>query len=318
MNWQSWSRDSWLPFPLRNRCPLPQVAISISRPKNFRLKKGISGCCTWYRFGESLTTAKILRFASECQSHHPHIEYFLIDDGWTTWGDWQSPTLPLKTISMKLSKKNFKTGLWMAPFLASPHSKLYRQHPEYFVPNLEGVKIFPFDKYLPYHKYVLDFSVPEARDYIYSSIANAIKKWNVSLLKLDFLYAPFFDPKLKDDTIPTIYLQELFAFIKTNFPQVFIMACGCPFESAKYLADSIRISDDIAFPQFYKFPIISRIYNYFNYNLLLRKWKKYSYLSKYFHLDPDVLPEPKYTHHTPHQLARLREIFNASSIKFYG
>jgi alpha-galactosidase len=318
MNWQSWSRENWAPFPLRNHCPVPQLAKPITRPKNYRQRKGIRGCCTWYRFGESLTSDKILNLATECQTMDPNIEYVLIDDGWCSWGDWQNPTLPLKTISRKLSNMRLKTGLWLAPFLASPHSKIYQSHPEYFIPNLEGIKIFPFDKFLPYQKYVIDFSIPDAREYVYKSITFAIKKWNVSLLKLDFLYAPFFDPRLKDDLLPNKYLQELFTYIKTNFPDVFIMACGCPFESAKYLVDSIRISDDIAFPQFFKFPVLNRIYNHFNYHLLLSKWKKYSYLSKYFHLDPDVLPNPHYTHHTPNQMSQLKKIFDESTIKFYG
>jgi alpha-galactosidase len=325
MNWQSWSplKQPLIKLPVRNFSPFRDIVASAKKPKQFKKKAPIVGICTWYRFGRQIRESNIMSFAKESLNFHPEIKYCLIDDGWCSWGDWHFPKLNIKEMSNKLNKLKLNTGLWLAPFLASKNSIIFKTHPEYFVRDskgklINGTKFSFFDNFLPNQKYILNFANPEAKKYIYDSIRLAVNKWNVTLLKLDFLYAPYFDSQLKDSSIPHNYLSDLFKWIKTEFPEVYLMVCGCPFEPAKYLADSIRISDDINVPHVYKFPLIKKIIHQRQFNMLLEKWQNCQPLSKYFHLDPDVFPLHSLSGFSDDQMTKLKRIFDQSSVKFYG
>lgn len=324
MNWQSWSPLNLpkIKFPIRNFNPLTQASPSNIRPKNFRLKQAISGVCSWYRFGHDISEKNLLDFATNFKIKYPQIGYSLIDDGWCKWGDWQNPRININNLSKKFHKLNLKTGLWFAPFLADPASSLFQKHPEYFIKHnnkfVEGIKISPIDRLFPYKKYLLDFCNPEVKNYIYNSIKTAVEDWNVSLLKLDFLYAIYFDPRLKTDEAPHTFLVDLFKWIKCKYPHVYLMVCGCPFKPAQYLVDSIRISDDISLPYLYKFPILSRIFNLRQIAMLKNKWSRSQHLSRFFHLDPDVIPDPLFSHHSQRQIKEIEQIVKQSKVCFYS
>jgi alpha-galactosidase len=297
---------------------VPQLAIPNKKPKNYRTPPAISGGCTWYTFGPHITPSKILKYAESVQGQHSEINYILVDDGWCTWGDWQQPQFNIADISQKLSQKKLKTGLWLAPFLVSPRSKLSKQHPEYLLKNQEGMLISNLDKYLPFQKAVLDITNPDVVKYIYDSIDMVITQWGIQLLKLDFLYAAYFNSAFKDDIIPHQILVDLFTYIKTKYPHVYLMACGCPFAPAKYLVDSIRISDDITVPWLYPYGWLKRLVHTRQLNLLQKKWYSCQSLSKYFNLDPDVLPDQLLAGFTDKQMEQVTKIFKESRIKFYG
>jgi hypothetical protein len=324
MNWQSWSplQNSFIKLPVRNYCPVPEIAPENLRPANFILKPTIYGCCTWYYFGSKLSENNILEFSSKRKQEHPKISYSLIDDGWCTWGDWQSPRINIKSLSQKLARLRLKTGLWLAPFLASPKSQILIDHPDYFLKYnhkfVDGIRITNHDILFPYKKYLLNIYSPTVKKYIYNSITNAIEQWNVSLLKLDFLYAIYFDPNLKNDLLPHQFLVDLFTWIKKTYPHVYLMVCGCPFKPAKYLVDSIRISDDISIMYFWHYPWLNIIFNNIQHKLLIDKWTSLQSLSSCFNLDPDVLPDPTITSHNSPQIASLMSIFSQSKVKFYG
>lgn len=294
MNWQSWSppTDPLIKFPVRNFCPVNQISSPNIKPLNFRLKPTISGCCTWYRFGKNINKSRIINFATETKQKHPGIEYVLIDDGWCDWGSWDQPKFSIKDTSQELSKIGLKTGLWLAPFFRT---------------------IPPFNL-----RKIVDFSNVDNLAYIHSCLKTIVEDWGITLLKLDFLYAPYFQSGLKDDTLPHNHLVNLFKFIKDNYPHVYLMVCGCPFEPAKYLVDSIRISDDIAVPSLYPYGFVKQIVHTHQYNLLVKKWSSCQQLASYFNLDPDVLPEQDLSGFSNDQMSKLKEIFSQSRVQFYG
>jgi hypothetical protein len=96
------------------------------------------------------------------------------------------------------------------------------------------------------------------------------------------------------------------------------MACGCPFEPAKYLVDSIRISDDITVPSLYSYGFIKKIVHNHQHNLLIKKWSSCQNLAAYFNLDPDVLPDQDLAGFSDLQMKQLEEIFTQSKVQFYG
>ncbi|OGV92329.1 hypothetical protein A3B57_02425 [Microgenomates group bacterium RIFCSPLOWO2_01_FULL_47_10] len=298
--WQSWShvKSGWFKLPRWDYCPVSQTAPENKKPPNFNLKAPISGWCSWHSFGKNINHNLILNQAKKAKARQ--LKYILIDDGWCRWGDWLQPNRQkfpqgMKQLTGNIHGLGLKTGLWMAPFLIDPKSKLYRLHPDWIVRDkwghpINGWLFMPrISSLLGFKKFILDYENPLVKKYIFNTLSHAIEKWHIKLLKLDFLYAPYFNPRYTTDQKPHSILVDLFTFLKTNFPQVYTIACGCPFKPAKYLVDAIRISPDINSPLLQKIPVINQLFSFNRFRHLLANWQNNIPLNKYFHLDPDAI-----------------------------
>lgn len=298
--WQSWSpaKPSLLKLPTWDYCPLPHSPSKKNKESKLQKAKAksISYWCSWYAFGRKISEKLIIEQASHIKKKGLKIDHIIIDDGWTKWGDWNQVDLSkfpdgIVSLSKKLAKKKLKTGIWLAPFLADKKSILFKEHPEYFLRSKSGKLINGFKSVPPFDilfhpQFLLDFSKKEVREYIFKSIDQIIEKWNVSLLKLDFLYAPYFNPHLKNTKAASKQVRELFIYLKNKHPQVFTIACGCSFADAVNLADAIRISKDISsIPPIPSF-IRKMIYQYRA--KVLEEKLKFKHLWQNCLADPDV------------------------------
>ncbi|MFZ2199686.1 MAG: hypothetical protein WAV40_02780, partial [Microgenomates group bacterium] len=128
-------------------------------------------------------------------------------------------------------------------------------------------------------KYLLDFTNPQVMTYLLSCLDIILGDWGVTLLKLDHLYAPFFAPDKEKARLATSALTTIFTYIQDKYPQVYTIACGCPFDVATGRVDAIRISKDINSPYFIAFG---------RHSLLRKKLSLTSKLSVPFGIDPDA------------------------------
>ena len=134
----------------------------------------------------------------------------------------------------------------------------------------------------------MDFSIPEVKQYIFNCLDYLVGDLGISLIKLDFLYAPYFHPGLADDRIPHQHLVDIFNYIKLKYPNVYTLACGCPYKPARFLVDAIRIGKDISWPQLNNFPLLDHLVRNHRFRLLKGNYQILANQSPYFHLDPDV------------------------------
>ena len=225
---------------------------------SYRLPKPLGYWCSWYAFGEDISADKIHQQAKLARRLHLPIDTIMIDDGWTAWGDWQQvdqKKFPkgIGDLAEKIKALNFQPGLWLAPFLVSPKAQLLREHPEFFVRDQNGKLVNGFRSFPPldhfiYRKYLLDFRHKAVQAYIYDSLDQIIQNWGISVLKLDFLYAPYFNPHLQNASQASTQVKQLLRYIRKKYPHIFVTACGCPFADAQGLVDSIRISKDSTAP----------------------------------------------------------------------
>ena len=131
---------------------------------------------------------------------------FQIDDGWErAVGDWEinSERFPrgLRFIAEKIEAAGFIPGLWLAPFLVTRKSGIFREKPEWLlredIPETSGGKngkpvAAGFNPLWDRQYYCLDLSRQDVQDYIKTLIDRAIDEWGFRYLKLDFLYAGLF------------------------------------------------------------------------------------------------------------------------------
>ncbi len=301
--WQSWSpaKPAWLPWPRWDYCPLPNQqspkAKQYSNKKTtLRLSKPQGYWCSWYALGEKITAEKILEQTKLCQKFKLPVDTIIIDDGWTKWGDWQAANhdkFPggITALAREIKKLRFQPGLWLAPFLASPDSALLQQHPEFFVRDqnnrlVNGFRSFPPLDHLFYRKYLLDFGQKRVKEYIFKSLDQIIEKWGIKVLKLDFLYAPYFNSHLQTAETASRQVKQLLRYLRRQHPEVFVIACGCPFADTQGLVDAIRISKDSTAPP----PTFNWLRKYFYHQRvrLLAQKAALPNLWRGAHPDPDV------------------------------
>jgi hypothetical protein len=239
LGWQSWSppTSTFLHIPARDYCPIHTVSHS-PFARSHSPKNPINYWCSWYALGPFLNQTKLLEQAKLIRRYDLKIDYFIIDDNWST-----SPfSVWLKPLVRDLHRLGFKVGLWYAPFTRYSHLSLY--------PTLDKL----------------------------------VQEYQVDLLKLDFLYQPYFAKGLKDDTLPHQTLVDLFEYLADNYPHVYTIASGCPFAPALGRVDALRISKDSTFPA----PVPTWIRRLLYYSRMRLLSSKYALLPSIFAARPDL------------------------------
>ncbi len=96
---------------------------------------------TWNPFRKDINEKLILELAKAASD--AGMKEFIIDDGWQdNYGDWgiDKNKFPngLKPVFDYIKSLGMKPGLWVSVGSASPESKVYHEHPEWFVRNKYG------------------------------------------------------------------------------------------------------------------------------------------------------------------------------------
>jgi len=137
-------------------------------------------------------------------------------------------------------------GLWLAPFIVHPRSRLAAEHPNWL---LRGRFNHPVNAGLLWDTFAtaLDLTHPEALDYTRQVIQAAVNDWGFSYLKLDFLYAAALPGKYSDPTRTRAQVLRL-GWLPCARPPVRGIFTGLrlPLGSAIGLVDAMRISADTA------------------------------------------------------------------------
>ena len=288
--WQSWSVGSglWPRFPRNMFNPLVKNNYELSMKNSTIKKRRISGWNSWTAFGLNISEEKIIQQADWIRENHSRLplEYLVIDDGWTRWGDWLAPDRKkfphgLKSVVEEIKGKGLKPGIWLAPFLVEEKSELFKRHQLWLakykdgpIDGLQTVPIFEFfSLFFPeLGRYLIDLKKPEVWDYLYKSI--------------DYLLGELgFEPKISPQEASRA-VQKLLRYVKEKYPRVFVIGCGCPLQDAVGLVDAMRIGPDTLVVPFFSdltLPVNRWKVRKIKENVSKRKWTE-----KFWLLDPDV------------------------------
>jgi hypothetical protein len=175
-------------------------------------------------------------------------EAFMVDAGWygdgsKNWfeavGDWienpkSGPAGRLAELSAHVRERGMIFGLWFEPERAGKESHAFASHPELFIKSVHGT--------------FLDFSKPEAVDYIFETISGCIDRYHLGWLKFDF------NDNLPTDVSGSAFYhyfkgqREFIRRLRERYPDLYITNCasgGYRMElSQSILFDSFWLSDD--------------------------------------------------------------------------
>ncbi|MBR2701905.1 MAG: alpha-galactosidase [Erysipelotrichaceae bacterium] len=211
-----------------------------------RTGKELFGYSSWYNRYEDININSIEEDLEGCKKLLQKGDLFQIDDGWEpTVGDWLEPDpvkFPdgMKSISDKIHACGFKSGLWLAPFVATARSKIYQEHQDWFL-KVNGDNWSDGSNWGGF--YSLDLDNKSVRKYIEKTFDRVFNEWNFDLVKLDFLYAgaPFGD-KRKSRAAKMI---DAMKWLRELCGDKLIIGCGVPIMPAFGLVDYCRIGCDV-------------------------------------------------------------------------
>ena len=217
-----------------------------------------AGWCSWYCFGPKVTAQDVLDNLAAMERDYPDLRFVQIDDGYQpTMGDWldTGPGFggkPVQDILREIKSRGREPAIWVAPFIASPNSKILRDRPDWFVKGDDG-KPMPSDRVMfggwrlgPW--YVLDGTHPEVQAHLEGLFRTMKDEWKVEYFKLDAIFwgmmhgGRFHDPKA---TRVEAYRRGMQAIRRGAGDDAYILGCNHPIWPSLGLIDGSRSSLDI-------------------------------------------------------------------------
>lgn len=141
---------------------------------------------TWEPFKKDIDEKLIMELAKAASD--AGMKEFIIDDGWQdNYGDWgiNKKKFPngLKPVFDYIKSLGMKPGIWVSIGTAAPDSRIYQQHPEWFVEDANGkpVNLITNEN----DKYTACFGTGWY-DYIKGVLTRLLVEHGIEYLKLDF------------------------------------------------------------------------------------------------------------------------------------
>jgi len=272
--------DWWVVGFFRDvRDGLEAYAAEFARLQDVRVKRAPAGYCTWYAeqhggAGDAQSTVALAEYTARTFAPYGY-RFVQIDDRWqngiTSHGPAKdftrvNPRGPykdgLKPVADRIRALGLTPGLWLLPFAINHRDPVFTSHLDWVVRQPDGK---PFET--NWTGTALDLTRMDVRQYVYSFIAQAVKEWGFTYLKLDGLHIGMATVQ----TYPHLaYVEDGFSTAvfanrtKSNMqagrgglqtvraaagPDTFILGCCCPQNERSLgmtlgLVDAMRVGED--------------------------------------------------------------------------
>ncbi|MBT4311669.1 MAG: alpha-galactosidase, partial [Anaerolineae bacterium] len=145
--------------------------------------------CSWYSFYTHISKQNLSEILHDLGDLP--FDVFQVDDGWQrNIGDWipnDKFSTGMDAFAAQIRRTGRTPGIWLAPFIVTPSSTLFRQHPDWLLRDEKQNLVsagFNWDESL----YALDTTIPAALEWL-SALMQKVRAWGYDYVKLDFLYA---------------------------------------------------------------------------------------------------------------------------------
>jgi len=221
----------------------------------------VNGWCNWFYTLDDFGEDEILQNANFAAIMlKPYgLEYIQIDEGFQTLhGEWQGNIrFPhgLKWLCDSIKKLGLKPGIWIAPYVVSEETAIFKQHPDWFVKGTDGKPLrigpWPSDTTEWYRnespkRYCLDITHPDAEQWQHDLFDTIVNRWGFEMIKIDFVaWTVFSAPQFyKPDVSPAqAYIKTMSMLREIAGEKCHILDCGPGHISAGYI-NSMRVEYD--------------------------------------------------------------------------
>ena len=204
---------------------------------------------SWYHYFTNISEEIILKNLEAFAERETPIDLFQIDDGYQeTVGDWMKikSSFPngMGPIAHKIKSKGYKAGIWLAPFICTSQSDIFKNKKNWILKDPSGQLVKAgYNKAWGGWYYALDFYNKEVQDYISGVCITIYEKWNFDLIKIDFLYAACLAPP-SNKTRGQV-MCEAMDFLRNIAGDKWLLGCGVPLGAAFGRVDYCRIGGDV-------------------------------------------------------------------------
>ncbi len=202
--------------------------------------------CSWYSLYGWVNERIVLKALHDFGDMP--FDVFQLDDGWQlAHGDWEANSkFPsgMKSLADRISATGRTPGLWLAPFMVSPDSRLAKEHPDWLLKDVNGMPISAGITWSG-HPLGLDITHPEVLDWL-GQLIRRVRGWGYGYLKLDFLYIGGLIGKRYRDVPREAAYREAMQAIREAAGDAYILACGAPIVPSLGVCDGIRIGPDVS------------------------------------------------------------------------
>jgi len=210
-----------------------------------------TGWCSWYYYytvideGEMKANTKLLseRFGKE-------LEWIQLDDGYQrAIGDWEPNDkfqMGLSALVDSINGSGYRAGIWTAPFIASQHSKLFKENSDWFVKDDENKPIVAGQNPLWLGDYyALDLTNSEVISFLEATFKR-FRSDGYEYFKIDFLYDAAVEGRRQDPFMTRGQaIRHGLEAIRKAVGDSFILGCGAPLGPCIGIVNGMRIGADI-------------------------------------------------------------------------
>ncbi|WP_175632500.1 glycoside hydrolase family 36 protein [Pedobacter ghigonis] len=231
-------------------------AIAVHHPK-LEFKPIPMGWCSWLCFGPKVTAKNVSDNTGWIAKNLPELKYVQIDDGYQPWmGDWLEAGDAfgggVADVLKEIKDKKLEPAIWVAPFIASPQSRLFKEHPDWMVRDESGKPMrsdkVGFGGWRQGPWYALDGTHPEVQQYFTELFKTMREKWGCTYFKLDANYWGAIHGGVHYDKSATrieAYRRGMEA-IRKGAGDAFLLGCNHPIWASLGLVHGSRSSMDIS------------------------------------------------------------------------
>jgi alpha-galactosidase len=207
----------------------------------------------WYQYFQDISEERFLGSVRSLSRQLGQLPFGTaqLDDGYqSAWGDWLecNPKFPrgLAALAAEVRACGLTPGLWLAPFVVQPDSRLARSHPEWL---LRGARGRPAGSgyFYSFFGHALDPTHPAVAEHL-ERLGEALRGRGFGFIKADFCYAGALPGRRHDpsQTRAQALRGGLQALRRGLGEQTFLLGCGCPYGPALGIVDAMRIGPDTA------------------------------------------------------------------------
>jgi len=262
-------------------------------PENPSSAKPAIGWTSWYNYYDKIDQEIILENLNNYAKEGIPLDLFQIDDGYqAAVGDWMTVNKKfpkgMKYLADQIHQKGYQAGIWLAPFIAHKKSKVFKEHPDWFIQNKKGQPLRIAKNVIwggAY--YALDIYNPKVEAHLQKVLSRLLYDWGYDMIKVDFLFAVCLRPpphKTRGEV-----MADAMRLLRKYAQNRLILGCGVPLAPSFQQVDYCRVGNDAHLG--WEFGVLKWFGNAerpSTWSTLTNTIMRYPLSGKFFWNDPDV------------------------------
>lgn len=211
------------------------------------------GWNSWDYYRWTITEEEVLKNADFIRRDpvlSKYVKRIIVDDGWQyCYGEWEANHFfksGMKSLADNISEMGFEPGLWFAPSIIEPHSRIAQWDSWMLAKGESGLPALVYHC-MERYGFVLDPTLPKVQKWIYD-LFKRYREMGYKYFKLDFLESTLRAPCFANTkAVPRgkIVRKIVEQAHKAADGKAEILGCNYPFMAGSKFVDAVRICADI-------------------------------------------------------------------------